>query len=163
MEKTIKLGQREFTMEQIKNILSSRKLIEKPGKYQVKVSQVTEYTPEDGTPRSIINLQATTRYHVGVALEALKTGEYQKALNTNLTATVFYNEGVASSYVPTNGEIVNVIVSEITNKNGEQILVVSSMHELPVINAKSTKDLFAVAFKDELDVIAEEAKVELNA
>ena len=160
MESTINLNGKEFTKEQIKNILSSRMVIEKPGKYQVKVSQVTEYTPEGGTPRFIVNLTATTKFHVGRAIEALKAEDYQAALNTNLTATVFVNDGVPSTYLPSKGETVNIIVSEMLNKQNEKILVVNSIMELPVVSANTAKGLFDSVFEgtDELKEIATEAK-----
>jgi len=162
MESTIEVNGRSFTKEQIKNILSSRIVIEKPGKYQVKVSQVTEYTPEEGSPRFIVNLQATTKYHIGRAIEALKAEDYQAALNTNITATVFNNDGKASTYLPAKGETVNVIVSEMVNKQNEKILVVNSIMELPVVAAISAKGMFDDAFEsvDELAAIAKEAKLQ---
>lgn len=162
MESTINLNGREFTKEQIKNILQSRMVIEKPGKYQVKVNQISEYTPEGGATRFIVNLQATTKFHVARAIDALKKEEYQDALNSNLTATVFVNDGATSTYLPSKGEIVNVIVSEMINKAGEKILVVNSIMELPSVAAVSAKGLFDDAFKstDELAAIAKEAKLQ---
>lgn len=159
---TIELNGRTFEMDQVKNILSSRIVIEKPGKYQVKVTQVTEYSPEEGTKRFIVNLQATTKFHIAKAIEAIKAEDYQTALNAHLTATVFENDGKPSTYLPAKGETVNIIVSEMMNKQNEKILVVNSITELPVVAAVSAKGLFDSAFKstDELAAIAKEAKLQ---
>jgi len=162
MENVIEVNGRTFTKESIINILESRVVIEKPGKYQVKARQITPYTPEGKSQRFIVNLQATTPFMVNRTLEAVKKGDFQTALNQNLTATVFENEGKHSTYLPQPGEEVSIIVKNHVNKQGETMLIVDSIVALATIEAKSAKGLFASAFevKSDLDAIAEEAKLE---
>jgi hypothetical protein len=159
MENSIELNGRTFTKEQIKSILSSRKVINAPGKYQVKARQVTFWQPEDGPARYIINLQATTPYYIGVAKEAIKDEDYQKALNTNMTYTVFVNEGGNSGYLPSSGEDVHIVVSNHTTKDGERALIVSSLNAMPLSEANDASNAFDSLFEEADDFTKVNKKV----
>jgi hypothetical protein len=157
MENQVEVQGRTFEKEQVKRILSSRMLITKPGKYQLKVTQ-TPYFYEEGK-RYIINLGATTLYYVGVAKNALNEGNYQAALNAQLTGTVFVSdEGEVQGYLPQKGELVNVMITNHINKNNETILVVDSIAEVPVAEAKKAEGLFDDFFNEDTNDMSEAAK-----
>jgi hypothetical protein len=101
-------------------IINSRKLIAQPAVVQLKCTSIT---PFDG--KFIANFNAMTGYHVDEAKKHLANGEYQEAVNQSLSASLR-----ATDYLPSKGEVVKVIVEEITTGNGIKGLFVTSVSEL---------------------------------
>ena len=114
-----------------RNILNSRRQINTPGKYSVKVTNTVPFTRPDGTMTTIVGLAAMTPYGVAQATEFLRKGDLANALNTNMSGNVLST----ASYIPKKGEIVNIHVETITNKSGLPILVVSSFEPVSVTEA----------------------------
>lgn len=103
-------------------ILNSRKLVNKVGKFTLKVTSTNPFLRPDGTAVTIVNFAAMTAYQLGKAKELFAAGEYQEATNLNLSASQ-----LSGRYVPAKGEIVDVEITEIENKEGINILVVDTI------------------------------------
>lgn len=103
-------------------ILNSRKLITKIGKVTLKCTNTTPFVREDGTPTTIVNLNGMTAYQLNKAKELFEAGEYQEATNLGMSASQ-----LSGRFVPSKGEIVDVEITEIPNKDGVAILVVESI------------------------------------
>lgn len=128
-----------------KQIIASRSLIAKEGKYRVKVTNVTPYHRDLGNgiaQVAIANFNAMSNYHLEAAKTLFGQGDYQEACNQNLSMSIRKND-----YQPTKGEIVDIVVSEITTKNDVTGLFVISMS--PV--AASTAAKIDMGAFDELD------------
>lgn len=102
-------------------ILNSRAVIAAPGKYTVKVTSTTPFIRE-GVATTIVNFAAMTAYQLSKAQEHFAAGEYDEACNLNMSASQLQGR-----YVPSKGEVVDVEVTEITNKEDINILVVDSI------------------------------------
>ncbi len=147
MNKVIEVNGTEMTMDQIKGIILSRILVDKPGKYQCKVTQVGFYNPseygEEGNPRHIVNLSITTPYWVDLTKKALKEEDYEVALNSNLTRGVFLREdGSVRGYLPGAGDFVYAMVDYRQTEDGENALSVLSISAIPVTASKSLAGVF---------------------
>jgi len=107
-------------------ILNSRKLVNKVGKFTLKVTSAQPFlrTNNDGsiTPVTIVNFAGMTSYQLQQATELFKAGKYQEATNLNLSASQLQGQ-----YVPSKGEIVDVEIDTIKNKEGIDILVVGTI------------------------------------
>lgn len=122
----------EITKEVALNILNSRSLITEAGKYTVKCTSVNAYTREDGFQSTIVNFNAMTNYHATLAKKAFKEADYEAAINnTSITASQ-----LNGMFVPQKGETVDVEVGTITNKDGIDILVVTSIIPRKAVAAK---------------------------
>lgn len=135
-----------MTAENAKNIIKSRKMIETPGKYPLKVTNVTSYNRVNDntgelTEIKIVNFSAMTSWHLKEAVELFKEGKFQEATNKSVAASLR-----STDYIPMKGEIVNVIMDEITTKNGITGLFPISVTE---IASKTTKNVsFDFEFED---------------
>ena len=120
------MATQSMTRKSAATILNSRKLVNKPGKFTLKVTSAANFirSNKDGskTPVTIVNFAAMTPYQLGQAQEHFKAGDFQEATNLNLSASQ-----LAGQYVPAKGEIVDVEVDTIQNNEGIDILVVSSI------------------------------------
>lgn len=121
-------------------ILNSRVLISTVGKFTVKVTGTQPFMREDGTAVTIINFAAMTQYQLGESKKAFAAGDYDAAANFNLSSSQ-----LSGRYVPAKGEIVDVEISEIENKQGVNILVVDSIVPRQAIKAAR------ISFSDEDD------------
>lgn len=149
---SFKLNIMSVNKQLAKQILNSRIFVDTPGKYAVKVTNVTPYTREDGTPTHIVSVNAMTNYQRDQAIAALKLEDYDAATNTNMSGSVLDRQ-----YCPSKGEIVHMNVQEIINNDGIKILVVQSFSEIPVKAA--TKTNFDSFFTDEVPATIETAEV----
>lgn len=113
-------------------IISSRKQISIPGAYNLKVTSVG--MTKDGS-KFIANLNGMTPYHYEQAMNLFDEGteeSIQNATNQHLTASLRLTD-----YLPTKGEVVKVVVEEITTNNGVTGLFVTSLSELKASSTKS--------------------------
>jgi hypothetical protein len=87
-------------------------------------------------------------YQATEAKKAIQAGNYDDAVNkSNL------NIGIRSTdFRPAKGELVNIIVEEITTKKGEKALLVTSVSEIQAKTASTKMD-----FSLEEDLVAEVA------
>lgn len=142
-----------MTKESAVQILNSRKLISKEGKFTVKVTSAAPFLREnnDGskTPVTIVNFAAMTQYQLSQAQELFKTGDYQGATNLNMSASQ-----LSGQFVPLKGEIVDVEVGTIQNKEGINILVVTS------IVARQAEKAGTISFSLEEDAVETATKAE---
>lgn len=121
----------ELTKDSAARIMSSRKFIAQPGKYQVRVTNdpehlaslgsVTKELNGGGHQVSIANFAAYTPYHLEQFRALAKEGDFNAAVNNNLTSSIR-----ATDYMPKKNEIVEIMVDYITTKNGEEALLVVS-------------------------------------
>ena len=118
-----------------KQILSSRELIMLPGAYDLKVTSIQPY---DG--KFIANFKAMNVHHYETAKELFKEEKYQEACNQQLSSSIR-----TTDYVPSKGEVVRVIVAEVTTKSGITGLFVTGVSEIKA--SKTTKVNFS--FDDE--------------
>lgn len=113
---------------QAKQILESRSVINKPGKYSVNVTNVTyghQRKNKDGsyTTVDIVNFAAMTSYQSEQAIQAYKEGDYEKATNNSLSTS-----RLDGQFVPVKGERVDIEVEQIWSENQQaNILVVSQI------------------------------------
>jgi hypothetical protein len=113
-------------------IISSRKQIATAGAYNLKVTSVG--MTKDGS-KFIANLNGMTPYHYEQAMNLFDEGteeSLQLATNQHLTASLRLTD-----YLPTKGEVVKVVVEEITTNNGITGLFVTSLSELKASATKS--------------------------
>lgn len=131
--------------KQAKQILTSRKLVATTGKFTVKCTNTNPFRREnkDGsfTDVTIVNFAAMTPYQLEQAQELFKEGKFQEATNTNLSASQ-----LPGQYIPAKGEIVDVEMDTIENKEGVSILVVGTI--VPR-KAEEARRISADAFSDE--------------
>lgn len=143
-----------MTKESAVQILNSRKLIAKEGKFTVKVTSAAPFLREnkDGstTPVTIVNFAAMTPYQLGEAKKLFAAGDYQGATNLNMSASQ-----LSGQFVPLKGEIVDVEVGTINNKDGVAILVVTS------IIARQAEKAGSISFS--LEEEGEEAAIKAEA
>ena len=130
-------------------ILNSRKLITKVGKVTLRATSVSPFQREDGTLVMIVNFNAMTAYQLAKAKELFAEGDFDGACNLNMSASQLQGR-----YVPSKGETVDVEISEITNKDGVDILVVDSIIPRVAETAPSVK----FSFDDEEETSEETAK-----
>lgn len=110
------------------SIITSRKSISQAGAYELRATNVSEY---DG--KFIANLNGMTPYHVTEAKRLIMLGDeesIQKAVNQGLSASLR-----PTDYIPSKGEIVKVVVDNVTTSNGITGLFVVSVSELKARNA----------------------------
>lgn len=133
---------RNLTEDQIFGILSSRAEINKPGTYDLRVTQVTEYYDAVRGTRYIVNFAAVSTYGKEQALNAMFDGDFVGALNSNLTANVR-----PTDYRPSKGEIVKVKIDLVPLKNfpGQSGLLVTNVSEIK--SEATTKLDFRSAFE----------------
>jgi len=117
-------------------------MITSTGKYELEVSQdVSSYQNERGQ---------RIKYK---AFDLLRAGELQKAANVGLSFNVW-----PGGFIPSKGEVVNVQVTEYTNKQGVKSLVVKSLSAMAaretVRTSASELEEFANMLED--DSIVEE-------
>jgi hypothetical protein len=122
----------ELTSEAAEKITSAKKIVDKPGAYNLKVTSVTPY---DG--KYIVNLQAMTPYHEEQAQGFAEQGLLQDACNQNLTASQRQQD-----YIPSKGEWVKVNVDLIENSQGIMCLFVTSLTEIPITTTTRKASLF---------------------
>ena len=125
------------------NILSSRTKIGKAGKYRVKVSFCGDFHKqlERGAVVAIANFSAYTPYHKEKAIELVKAGDFQGALNQNLSLSIRDTD-----YRPAKGEIVDIMVTEKENKDGVLALFVDSL--TPIEASTGTKEDFSALLEE---------------
>jgi hypothetical protein len=121
----IMANSRELSKEDAVGILSSRLPIGSAGKYAVKVTNCGDFHRENaqgGNVIAIANFNAMTPYQMGEAKASLTAGEYNDAVNNNLSLSIR-----ESDYRPSKGEIVDIEVGIIQTKGGEDALMVTSL------------------------------------
>jgi len=131
--------------------LSNRPVISAPGKYTAKVTSCQDFNKvsENGTVTvAIANFNVMNMYQATEAKKAIQAGNYDDAVNkANLSL------GIRSTdFRPAKGELVNIIVEEITTKSGEKALLVTSVSEIQAKTASTKMD-----FSLEEDLVAEAA------
>lgn len=140
-----------------KQILESRSVISKTGKFTLRVTNVTyghQRLNKDGstTTVDIVNFNAMTAFQAQQAVEAFKQGEYEEATRRSLSTSL-----LNGMYVPTKGEIVDVEIEEIYSDKAEaNILVVQSVIKR---QAESTSKFSLDALEEEVEAPAKEAKL----
>ena len=127
----------ELTQDAALRIMASRKLINKPGKYHVRVTNDVQGLAELGSVHkelaggsfqiSIANFAAYTPWHLKQFRAAIKEGKFDEAANNNLTASVRDVD-----FIPQKNEIVEINVDYVTTKSGEEALLVTGYNALPV-------------------------------
>ena len=168
--RTIQIGNRSYTEEQIINIIESWKIIEAEGKVKVTARTANFYDGgEDGKPRFLVNLSACTTYGLNKAYElaeqAIAASDedapelWQEALNQCATATVFCKDGTQepNGYLPKVGNGVSELVicyfAPFTVKSGDLAGTealgpkANSLAEIPFMEVKTeeAKKVFAGA------------------
>lgn len=140
-----------------KQILQSRSVISKVGKYTVKVTSVTNghVRESDGRVIDIVNFNCMTGYQASQALASFKAGEYEEATARTAMSTSVLDR----QYCPLKGEIVDIEVGEIYSEKAESnILVVTSI----VPRQAEAPKKFSLDFEDDADE-QEEAPAESKA
>jgi len=106
-------------------IIATRIPVLSADKYRVKVTSVTSYhrSLEGGNDQvAIANFNAMSGYHLSEAKALFAQGDYQEATNKALSSSIR-----ASDYMPTKGEVVDIMVEERTTKAGVKGLFVTGI------------------------------------
>lgn len=106
------------------NILKSRQQISGPGKYKAKVTSVTPFHRANAVGADqthIVNFNIMTPWHTEAAKTLFAQGDIQEAINQNLSSSVRLGD-----YLPSKGEMVEIVVENVTTKNGVEGLFVTS-------------------------------------
>lgn len=152
METNVSNTRGEMTKERAIQILNSRKFVtteHQGSNIQVKVvSEPQAWTREDGTPVHICNFNGMTPYHKDEALKMIKEGDFQGAVNQQLSSG--QRDGI--DFIPKRGEIVNITVEEQTTSNDITGLFVTSVSPLPA--AKTSKVDFTAMLEGKSSVEA---------
>lgn len=115
------MEQNKLKLEDALTIIRSRSLVPNiDGYYQLKVTSVVPYDN-----KFIIGLNGMTEYHLNEAKRLMKEGDYDKATNQSLSASIR-----STDYIPSKGEFVKVYVAELTTKNNVTGRFVTSVTEL---------------------------------
>lgn len=150
---------RQLSKSDALGILGSRLPIGSAGKYAVKVTNCGDFhrpLPQGGAIVAIANFNAMTAYQMEQAKASLTAGEYNDAVNNNLSLSIR-----GTDYRPAKGEIVDIEVGIIKTKDGEDALMVTSMTPR-VAKQVSTKCDFSEFLEDaeEVEASAETASAE---
>jgi hypothetical protein len=158
-----------YTEDRLVAIIESWTVIKETGKHQLTARQSNFYDGDDN-PRYLVNFQAATSYGMEQAMKfakkAVETTDvkkaaelWQKALNSQLTGTVFTDRetGEPRGYLPESGEDVNVIIGTFpaTDEKGNSVMAIgvkaNSIFELKVIASTSAKGMLSGLLKSEED------------
>ena len=126
-----------YDLARVTNIVESRIFISAPGKYQIKVRSVNDLKDLTG---KMVSLQAFTPSLAQLIKEDLAGDDYGKALDRMMLHRIW--TGSTAKFVPQAGETVNIVVSYVTNKQGDQVLGITELTAIPVSIAKSAKGMF---------------------
>lgn len=124
--------------------IASRLLIAVAGKFTVQVTSVNPFMRGDQLTQ-IVNFKAMTPFHVTEAKRLAKEGDYTKASNQNLSASL-----LPGMYIPQKGEIVDIEVANVTTKSGVSGLFVTGVVKREAVAAAS---LGSFSFDDEDETI----------
>ena len=136
-------------------ILKSRKVIASPGKYTAKVTSVTPYIKQNASGPAtvaIANFNIMTDYHLGVAKGYFTQGDFQEAINQQLSASIR-----ESDFQPSKGETVEIMVENITTNNGVTGLFVTAINAIKASEASSfDMDSFLsdTSMEESVDILA---------
>jgi hypothetical protein len=133
-------------------ILGTRTPIASVGKYTVKVTNCGDYLKALPNGRSVIaiaNFSAMTPYQIEQAKGQIHAGEFDKALNNNLSLSIRDND-----YRPSKGEMVDIEVGLVPVKDSEtneMALLVTSLtpRKATIVTAKCDFS----EFLDEAEVV----------
>ena len=128
----------EISREQSLKFITSKSNITAPGVYRVKVTNVHPYTQmlSNGVQQvAIANFNAKTAYHEQVAATLFAQGDYAQAANQGLSAKVLEGQ-----FYPMKGQMVDIVVEEITTKNGITGLFVQAMSAAPIETPKKSSE-----------------------
>lgn len=149
----------EYEIEDVVRMLNSRSILSEEGKYKLKVTSINRLTePQDRGNGNVVthiaNFNAMNTYHQGEAMAAIDAGDFTKALNQNLSLGL----RAGKDYLPTKGEIVDVLVSEVEVKAGGTALLANSILEI-----KSKTPTAKVNFSKYLEATPVEAEEDENS
>lgn len=103
------------SLEKATSYVESRILVNKTGSWQVQVTHVNTFSPENGEPRYIIGLKAMNPHQLSRAVAYLKEGKTAEAVNEQLTTNARMN----NSYIPEKDEYINIQVGEVETRSKE--------------------------------------------
>ena len=143
-----------LNIETAQNIISSRKMITRADKYNLKVTNVTMHNHATRGLLAICNYNARSAFHTATAMELGAKGDLQGAINQQFSSS----QRVGKDFVPTKGSIVSVMIEDVITKDGDSALFITSVE--PIIAAKATKVAFSFAPQEETEpVVTESAPV----
>jgi hypothetical protein len=121
------------TVTDVENLFSSREFIQGSSKKRVKVTGVTLYKDA-----YICNLAAYSQAHLDKATDLIEEGKFQEAANKQFTI----NSRVNKDYLPSKGEIIEVVFGYLPNKEGVQTLYPISYNPIKVEESTKVKVSF---------------------
>ena len=143
----------EVTREEALRYITSKKIVEGEGIYRLKVTNVTPYRKEreNGAVQvAIVNFNGKTSYHEQAAATLFGQGDYKEAANQGLSLSILEGQEV-----PTKGQIVDVVVEEVTTKNGITGLFAQSFTSAPVNHPKTRSADAFLAMAEGSDTVEE--------
>jgi hypothetical protein len=114
-------------------IIASRSQINNAGKFRVKVTSSTPYFKQSETGSNqvaIVNFNAMTMWHLKEAQALFLEGDFQGATNQALSASIREKD-----YLPAKGEMVDIMVEEVTTKAGVTGLFVTGITPIAAVTA----------------------------
>jgi hypothetical protein len=135
--------------------LANYAIIDGPGKYSLPVTSKPQLfipDPSEGTnPRYIVNVKAILKEDIPAIKEMLAGREYIEADELRpyfLTGTIWVNDEGPAPELPMKGELVDCAFDYVPNRDGEEVLRITSMNVLPAQKAPKV-DLDAMFADDE--------------
>ncbi len=135
----------KLTPEAAARIITSKGVISTPGTFRTKCTNVTPYVQirEGGLKQvGIANFAAKTPYHETESARLFAQGEFDAAANQGLSHSL-----IEGKFTPAKGQMVDIVVEEITTNNGVTGLVVTDVIPAPVEQPvkRSMEDFFKMA------------------
>jgi len=119
-----------LTKEQSEKFITSKTIISEPGVYEVKCTNTHPFSKDlaNGIRQvAIANFNCMSEYHRDAAVTLFSQGDYDEAANQGMSYSVL--EG---SFIPMKGQMVEVLVEEVTTSNGITGLFIQSVTGAPV-------------------------------
>lgn len=135
--------------EKAKGILESRSVISEANKYRVTVKSVQPHLVVRGntTVVAIANFNAMNTYQAENSRKLFAEGDYDGACKKTLSLGIRDKD-----YMPSKGEIVDIIVEEVDTKEGLALLVTS----MSPVRAVTKLNKFSFGSSSTEEIVAEE-------
>lgn len=123
-----------LTKEQAEKIILSKSVIDAPGVYRVKCTNTHPYHRDmkNGAVQvAIVNFNCVTQYHLDAAVTLFSQGDYDDAANQGMSYSALQD-----SFIPLKGQMVDVVVEEVTTSNGVTGLFIQSVTGAPILTPR---------------------------
>ena len=153
-----------LTQTQALNFLNTLKVIPNgaDGKFKnIEVYHVGRVIDKDGRDKYIVNFRAITAYKQQIAVEAFNAGNYSVACGKTLSADILLDaNGNTNKFVPSKGDVVDLIIQQIPVKDSETGETFSAVRNIIEVQGEelSTFSLNVASESEEEETLEEALK-----